>query len=168
MYAIISLKGGMMKNKFLLSISGIIILTFLIILPLISLILASILAKDASILFALFIPLTFCIILFLYRKTAFSHIEIDSVGIRRLYRKTIINSLTWDEVMVVKSTHNLMLNFLEKEKDAREMANDYKTNIGFKITNKREKILLYYKPFFKNKITDISSLSKYYQNLLLQ
>ena len=157
-----------MKNKFLLSISGIIILIFLIILPIISLTLASIFAKDAYILFALFVPLIFCITLFICRKTVFSQIEIDSIGIRRLYGKTIINSLTWDEVMVVKSTHNLMLNFLEKEKDTREIANDYKTNIGFRINNTNENIILNYKAFFKDKITDLSSLPKYYQNLLLQ
>lgn len=65
--------------------------------------------------------------------------------------------------MVVKSTHNLMLHFLEKEKDTREIANSYNTNISFRVNNKNVKIILNYKAYFKSRITDLSALPVYYK-----
>lgn len=152
-----------MKKVFLISTTVIDFLIVLIILPTVLCVVSSLITADYYILLFLLIPLFFSIILLIYRKTMFSKIEIDSVGIRRIYKNEIINSLAWDNVTIVKATNNLILNFLEKEKTLTEIAKSYKTNISFRVNSKNIKIIAAYNNFFKNKITDITCLPLDYQ-----
>lgn len=112
------------------------------------------------------IALILCIPLVVWRKLFFAKIEFDENYIKRKYRKEIIYAISWEDLVEVRAVPVNMIYFLDVNFDKDKLLKEYKKNICFALSNKNFKILMQYKDKFKDKITDISSLSKKYQNLL--
>lgn len=157
-----------MKNAFFCNNVAIYIIISFILFPIFATIIALTLTKQFNILFILIIPVVFSIILFIFRKIFFAKIEISNDGISKIYGKKTIKTIKWGNLYSVKTLPGYNLIFLDKEMDKTNILNNYKSNVSFLVNNKNIIILSRYTQYFKNKITDISLLSKYHQNLLLQ
>ncbi len=157
-----------MKTSFLCNRSIIFYIYIFGIIPIFTIPIVILTTHQINILYILFIPFTFFIILFVFRKSCLSKIEITEEGIAKTYKKNIIKKIKWDDLCSVKSVPLYNLIFMDKDINKIEILNSYKTNICFRVNKKNILILSHYKKYFKDKIIDLKILNNYYQDILLK
>ena len=156
-----------MKNEFMLNKTGILLILDFIIFPTIATIIVLFIDFNFTYLFILLLPITATILIFSGRKLIFCKISIDDNFITKKYKNEILYQVSWEELKFVKS-FNSYLYFLKYDFNREEISKNLKHIIGFSLNKNSLNKILPYRNKFLDKITDISSLSKKYQNLLIE
>ena len=115
------------------------------------------------IIFGIILIIIFCLPLFIFKKSLFSKILIDSISIKTLYRGKIIKELYWKDVNSVQVGTNNFVFFEEKTTDINK---NYLHSTYFQLTIQNAYVLQKYLNYNNLTIKNLEKLSKNIKNIL--
>lgn len=154
------------NNSFLCFETGIYLLIFMVFMPTLLSIILTFCFKKFEYLYGLIFALLGLLLIFLLRKTLFSKIVLTEQNISRIYRKKIIKTIKWENLVIIKAIPKRHLIFLETDNPKKELWKEYKDAIYFYVNKQK---ILKLKPFIKITncpIVNLGILGDYYKKEL--